>query len=39
MKTFRFQQFDILQNSDVFRVGTDAVLLGTLANVSEAKNI
>ena len=39
MKPFRFQQFDIQQNSDVFRVGTDAVLLGALANVSEAKNI
>ncbi|MNK18999.1 tRNA1(Val) (adenine(37)-N6)-methyltransferase [compost metagenome] len=39
MKPFRFQQFDIQQNADVFRVGTDAVLLGALANVSEAKNI
>ena len=39
MKPFRFQQFDIQQNADVFRVGTDAVLLGALANVSEAKKI
>jgi len=39
MKIFRFQQFDIQQNANVFRVGTDAVLLGALANVSEAKNI
>lgn len=39
MKPFRFQQFDIQQNNGVFRVGTDAVLLGALANVSEAKNV
>ncbi|MCG2792352.1 MAG: methyltransferase [Weeksellaceae bacterium] len=39
MKAFRFQQFDIQQNTDVFRVGTDAVLLGALADVSEAKNV
>ena len=39
MKPFRFQQFDIQQNADVFRVGTDAVLLGALANVSKAKNV
>lgn len=39
MKPFKFQQFDILQNADVFRVGTDAVLLGALSNVSKAKNI
>ncbi len=39
MKPFRFQQFDIQQNPEVFRVGTDAVLLGALANVSDAKNI
>jgi tRNA1Val (adenine37-N6)-methyltransferase len=39
MKPFRFQQFDIQQNADVFRVGTDAVLLGILANVSKAKNV
>jgi len=39
MKPFRFQQFDIQQSSDVFRVGTDAVLLGILSNVFEAKNV
>ncbi|MPS73934.1 MAG: methyltransferase domain-containing protein [Chryseobacterium sp.] len=39
MKPFRFQQFDINQSSDVFRVGTDAVLLGTLSNVVNAKQI
>lgn len=39
MKPFRFQQFDIQQNAGVFRVGTDAVLLGALANVSEAKKV
>lgn len=39
MKPFRFQQFDIQQNADVFRVGTDAVLLGSLANVFEAKKV
>lgn len=39
MKPFRFKQFDIKQSSDVFRVGTDAVLLGALANISEAKKV
>lgn len=39
MKPFRFQQFDIQQSSEVFRVGTDAVLLGILSEVSNAKHI
>jgi len=39
MKPFRFQQFDIQQSADVFRVGTDAVLLGALADVSKAKKV
>ncbi len=39
MKPFRFQQFDIHQSSDVFRVGTDAVLIGALSNVVNAKKI
>ncbi|SDG58521.1 tRNA1(Val) (adenine(37)-N6)-methyltransferase [Epilithonimonas hungarica] len=39
MKPFRFQQFDIDQSSDVFRVGTDAVLLGALSTVANAKQI
>lgn len=39
MKPFRFQQFEIHQSSDVFRVGTDAVLIGALSNVVNAKQI
>lgn len=39
MKPFRLKQFDILQSSDVFRVGTDAVLLGVLSDVMGAKQI
>ena len=39
MKPFRFQQFEIHQSSDVFRVGTDAVLIGVLSNVVNAKQI
>lgn len=37
MKVFRFQQFDIIQDEEVFRVGTDAVLLGALSNPNDAK--
>ena len=39
MKPFRFQKFTIQQNENVFRVGTDGVLLGALCNVHHAKNI
>ncbi len=39
MKPFYFQQFQVLQSKDVFRVGTDAVLLGALASVVSAKKI
>ena len=39
MKPFRFKQFIILQEADVFRVGTDAMLLGAFASVGEASNI
>ncbi|WP_312768773.1 tRNA1(Val) (adenine(37)-N6)-methyltransferase [Epilithonimonas sp.] len=39
MKPFRFQQFDVNQSSEVFRVGTDAVLLGALSNVINSKQI
>ncbi|WP_326981138.1 methyltransferase [Chryseobacterium sp. MYb264] len=39
MKPFQFKQFEIQQSKDVFRVGTDGVLLGALANVSEASNV
>ena len=37
MKVFRFQQFDIIQDESIFRVGTDAVLLGVLANPKNGK--
>lgn len=36
---FRFKQFSIRQNPKVFKVGTDSVLLGCLAEVSPAQNI
>ncbi|CAD7808874.1 tRNA1(Val) (adenine(37)-N6)-methyltransferase [Chryseobacterium aquaeductus] len=39
MKSFKFKQFEIQQSTDVFRVGTDGVLLGALANVDFAENI
>lgn len=39
MKPFRFQQFEVQQSSEVFRVGTDAVLLGILSNVHQARDI
>lgn len=39
MKPFRFQQFSIQQSKDVFRVGTDGVLLGAMCNVKIAKKI
>lgn len=39
MKTFKFQQFEIQQSSQVFRVGTDAVLLGVWADMSDAENM
>ncbi len=39
MKPFHFQKFSISQNSEVFRVGTDAVLLGSLAKIEGFKNI
>lgn len=39
MKPFRFQQFDIQQDKNVFRVGTDGVLLGALATINSAKTI
>ena len=39
MKPFRFQQFSIQQSQDVFRVGTDGVLLGAMCNVKNAKKI
>ncbi len=39
MKSFKFKQFEIQQSSDVFRVGTDGVLLGALANIHLADNV
>ncbi|PKF74749.1 tRNA1(Val) (adenine(37)-N6)-methyltransferase [Chryseobacterium sp. PMSZPI] len=36
MKSFIFKQFEIQQSKNVFRVGTDGVLLGALANVEGA---
>ncbi len=38
MKPFRFKKFEIKQSSKVFRVGTDGVLLGALASVTQSKN-
>lgn len=37
MKPFRFRQFTVNQSKDVFRVGTDGVLLGALADISGKK--
>lgn len=39
MKSFKFQQFEIHQSKDVFRVGTDAVLLGAMVDVLPFKNV
>ncbi|KQK26322.1 tRNA (adenine-N6)-methyltransferase [Chryseobacterium aquaticum] len=39
MKPFKFKQFEIQQSADVFRVGTDGVLLGALANIDLAGNV
>ena len=39
MKPFRFQKFEILQHKNVFRVGTDGVLLGALCQVENAQKI
>ena len=39
MKPFIFKQFKIRQSADVFRVGTDGVLLGALANINDAVKV
>lgn len=39
MKAFRFKNFDIQQSEKVFRVGTDGVLLGALAQIEQARNV
>lgn len=39
MKAFTFRQFEIQQSKEVFRVGTDGVLLGALANGNDALKV
>lgn len=39
MKSFTFKQFEIRQSKNVFRVGTDGVLLGSLVNVDNASKV
>lgn len=39
MKTFDFQQFSVAQSPQVFRVGTDAVLLGALCSAGNAETV
>jgi len=39
VKSFKFKQFEIQQSKDVFRVGTDGVLLGALADVKSASKV
>lgn len=39
MKPFTFKQFQIQQSKNVFRVGTDGVLLGALANIESASHV
>jgi len=39
VKPFTFKQFEIQQSKDVFRVGTDGVLLGALADVELASHV
>lgn len=39
MKSFKFKQFEIQQSKNVFRVGTDGVLLGSLSNVDSVSKV
>lgn len=39
LKPFQFQEFQICQSSKVFRVGTDGVLLGALANCKDTLRV
>jgi len=39
VKPFKFKYFEIQQSEDVFRVGTDGVLLGILADVENASEV
>lgn len=36
---FKFKQFNILQSASVFKIGTDAVILGAWANIEKDTNI
>lgn len=38
MKPFVFKQFEILQDKEVFRVGTDGVVLGAICDAGNASN-
>ncbi|MDR2121508.1 MAG: methyltransferase [Flavobacteriaceae bacterium] len=37
--SFRFKKFTVKQSSSVFKIGTDSVLLGCLADISDARSI
>lgn len=39
MKPFHFQQYSVNQSSEVFRVGTDAVLLGSLCSAENSRHV
>ena len=39
MKPFHFKQFSLMQSKNVFRIGTDGVLLGSLAKVEGMRKI
>jgi tRNA1Val (adenine37-N6)-methyltransferase len=39
VKPFTFKQFEIQQTKNVFRVGTDGVLLGALANIENVSKV
>lgn len=39
LKAFQFKKFTIQQKEEVFRVGTDGVLLGVFCNVSSASSV
>ncbi len=39
MKPFTFKQFEVRQSADVFRIGTDGVLLGALADIKDAAKV
>ncbi len=39
MKPFKFKQFQIQQSKNVFRVGTDGVLMGALTNINNASKV